>query len=171
VTAPVGQGTLPGVHDEPEGQHGRLTTIDAVRAYVYAGHATFTVVSKRTGERRTLRCRRAPTRPTDPEDRAPGYFVDTLVGPDNDHDFRYLGFVIETTGTWDVRFKMNRDNWGAEAWRVARWFFSNLQWKDAKLLEQAEVWHRGRCGRCGRTLTVPESIASGLGPVCAAKEE
>lgn len=29
-----------------------------------------------------------------------------------------------------------------------------------------EVWHEGRCGRCGRALTVPESIASGIGPVC-----
>jgi hypothetical protein len=25
----------------------------------------------------------------------------------------------------------------------------------------------GRCGRCGRTLTKPESIAAGIGPVCA----
>ena len=27
-------------------------------------------------------------------------------------------------------------------------------------------WHEGRCGRCGRTLTDPESIKRGLGPVC-----
>ena len=30
-----------------------------------------------------------------------------------------------------------------------------------------EVWHEGRCGRCNRALTVPESIASGIGPECA----
>jgi hypothetical protein len=29
------------------------------------------------------------------------------------------------------------------------------------------VWHEGRCGRCGRKLTVPESIESGFGPECA----
>jgi hypothetical protein len=28
--------------------------------------------------------------------------------------------------------------------------------------------HAGRCGRCGKTLTVPESKATGLGPDCAA---
>jgi len=28
------------------------------------------------------------------------------------------------------------------------------------------VFHEGACGRCGRTLTVPESIASGFGPEC-----
>lgn len=30
-----------------------------------------------------------------------------------------------------------------------------------------EIWHHGRCGRCARPLTVPESIQLGLGPECA----
>ena len=30
-----------------------------------------------------------------------------------------------------------------------------------------EFFHAGRCGRCGRALTVPESVASGYGPECA----
>ena len=29
-----------------------------------------------------------------------------------------------------------------------------------------EIWHEGKCGRCGRKLTVPESIACGFGPEC-----
>lgn len=29
-----------------------------------------------------------------------------------------------------------------------------------------EIWHEGKCGRCGRQLTVPESIESGFGPEC-----
>jgi hypothetical protein len=29
-----------------------------------------------------------------------------------------------------------------------------------------EVWHEGRCGRCGRALTVPESVERGIGPEC-----
>lgn len=34
----------------------------------------------------------------------------------------------------------------------------------------ADYGHRiGRCGMCRRTLTVPESIERGIGPVCAAK--
>lgn len=32
-----------------------------------------------------------------------------------------------------------------------------------------EIWHEGRCGRCGRKLTVPESIAAGIGPECAGR--
>src|SRR5262249_13335004 len=30
----------------------------------------------------------------------------------------------------------------------------------------AKLLHEGRCGRCGRRLTVPESIESGYGPEC-----
>lgn len=30
-----------------------------------------------------------------------------------------------------------------------------------------EVWHAGRCAKCRRELTHPDSIARGLGPICA----
>lgn len=32
---------------------------------------------------------------------------------------------------------------------------------------QVRIWHRGLCGRCEKTLTVPSSIATGIGPDCA----
>ena len=37
----------------------------------------------------------------------------------------------------------------------------------AALPKTVEVWHEGICGRCGRKLTVPESVERGLGPECA----
>jgi hypothetical protein len=40
---------------------------------------------------------------------------------------------------------------------------------DGPMPAELEVWHQGSCGKCGRPLTVPESIASGIGPVCASK--
>jgi hypothetical protein len=30
-----------------------------------------------------------------------------------------------------------------------------------------EVWHEGKCGKCGRALTVPSSILTGIGPECS----
>jgi hypothetical protein len=44
------------------------------------------------------------------------------------------------------------------------WFWDRL--RNGNLPEQVEVHHEGRCGRCGRALTVPESIESGFGPEC-----
>ena len=39
----------------------------------------------------------------------------------------------------------------------------------ASKAETVQVWHEGRCGKCGRKLTVPESLTSGLGPECAGR--
>lgn len=47
--------------------------------------------------------------------------------------------------------------------------FTRLQDKDATLASKADIRHEGRCGRCGRALTRPESIDTGLGPDCAEK--
>ena len=44
-----------------------------------------------------------------------------------------------------------------------------LAWQGAALPEGYEARHEGRCARCGRALTVPESIDSGFGPECARK--
>ena len=57
--------------------------------------------------------------------------------------------------------KIGEDADSAKAWR---WFDANLQ--AGRVPEQLEVWHEGRCGRCGRALTVPESIERGIGPEC-----
>lgn len=33
-----------------------------------------------------------------------------------------------------------------------------------------EIYHHGRCSRCGRILTVPDSIMNGIGPECIFKQ-
>jgi hypothetical protein len=38
-----------------------------------------------------------------------------------------------------------------------------------ELHPQLIVHHENHCGRCGRTLTVPESVERGIGPDCLAK--
>jgi Family of unknown function (DUF6011) len=49
--------------------------------------------------------------------------------------------------------------------RVLRWALVRV-WNDLPLPEGYRLHHEGRCGRCGRLLTVPESITSGYGPEC-----
>ena len=39
----------------------------------------------------------------------------------------------------------------------------------ARIPEHLEIFHEGRCCACGRKLTTPESILSGIGPECAKK--
>ncbi len=56
----------------------------------------------------------------------------------------------------------------APSTRAFRWFVENLLARGA-VSEKVEFWHEGKCARCGRKLTTPESIQRGLGPECAEK--
>jgi hypothetical protein len=124
-----------------------------------AGDARFTVVSAKSGTRFTYRVRAA-----DQEGRRPGgpsHFVSVLTGANNETDYGYLGLVRE--GAFEHGRK-SRISASAPSARVFAWF-----WRAAETganLDQCEVHHEGRCGRCGRALTVPASIVSGFGPEC-----
>lgn len=138
-----------------------LTDPSAAHEFALAGHATFTIVSRKSGERRTFRAVLAP----DPKPAGP-WFVSLLTGPDNESDYRYLGVVWrDAKGT---RFVAQAKPGMEAAKEIAGWVFRALE--AGTLTEQAEFWHEGRCGRCGRLLTDPESIARGIGPVCLEKE-
>lgn len=133
-----------------------FTTSDAIRRYALAGRAVFTLVSKRTGTRFTYRV----TRSTDD---SPRHFVSVLTGPDQ---YTYLGTVFEKS-----RYEHGRKSTigtDAPSAQAFDWFW-NVSLAERQL-GAVEVYHAGRCGRCGRELTTVESVTLGLGPVCATKE-
>jgi hypothetical protein len=138
-------------------QASQIKAPDDVLAFALAGNARLTLVSKKTGARFTYRIRH-------PKSDGP-HFVSLLTGADNESDFQYMGCifpgnVFRTT----AKTRMGDD---APSVRAFTWAWAAIT--RGSLPESLEVWHEGRCGCCGRALTVPESIASGLGPVCTAK--
>jgi hypothetical protein len=129
------------------------------KGFILAGNAIFTVRSKATQTRFTYKVQQS-----DPAKCRPGmmpvYFVSLLNGADNTGDFAYIGTIFADG------FRVTRKSRVAASAPSAiafSWLMKHLE--DARV----EVWHEGRCGRCGRTLTVPESIESGIGPICATK--
>jgi hypothetical protein len=52
----------------------------------------------------------------------------------------------------------------AQSVKVFEYVLNKL--KTNTLPDFIEAWHEGKCGKCGRTLTVPSSILNGLGPEC-----
>ena len=52
----------------------------------------------------------------------------------------------------------------ADAPSSKAWQFPVAQLDGLTFHEALEVWHEGKCCRCGRTLTVPESVKLGIGP-------
>lgn len=134
---------------------GRLQTVVAAIEYINGGNATVTLVSKVTQDRRTFRVRES--------DDGRLFFVSALTGQNNDTDYQYLGTVCGHEYRHGRKSRIGAD---APAAKAFAWFFAGLTAFPERVFEQVEVWHEGRCGRCGRKLTAPESVESGFGPEC-----
>jgi hypothetical protein len=135
-----------------------LTTPDAILDYLLAGRAVLTIVNRQTGGRFTFKITRAEAKsPNDP----PTWFVAALAGTDH---YQYLGFIRAG------RYLPNLLKVAADAptQKAASWLLPRMLEKHP-LPGSVDVLHSGRCGRCGRTLTTPDSIERGLGPECAHK--
>lgn len=135
-------------------------------AFVHAGRATFTLESLKTGKRFTYRVSHPMDRETNKPDRSI-LFVSALTGPDNTRNYSYFG-NIKGAGRFEVGRKSKLQA-NAPSVLAFEWFYRNVVTQQRKC-EALKVYHMGQCGRCGRALTVPSSIKSGIGPECAKKE-
>ena len=165
--APVAAAPVAPDDDMPNSHtRARFEDLGAVSRFLHGGRAVVTVVSKRTKKRFTFRFTRPKPDPQRGND-APPTFVSVLTGPDNETAYSYMGTMFP--GRADplaiVHTAKSRIGSDAPSASAAQWFVRAVA-AGGPVLEQCEVWHEGRCGRCGRVLTVPESIASGFGPEC-----
>lgn len=129
--------------------------------FITAGNATFTVKSLKTGVRFTYKV-------TMPEDNDNMLFINLLTGTDNESSYSYIFHLYQKDGVpMLVHSKKARITEDAPACVAFKYVFYNLL--VGKEMPLVEIWHEGRCGRCGRKLTVPESIDSGYGPECIDK--
>ena len=124
--------------------------------YVLSGQGKFTLVSKATGNRFTYKTKKIRK----------GAFIFVLTGPDNEADYdSYAGALFADSTTFRAAPALDTPPSG----RAIEWWADSLRTHNYEALSQVEFWHEGHCGRCGKLLTTPESIARGLGPVCATK--
>ena len=130
-----------------------------VKKYITAGYACFTVRNANTGNRFTYRVK-MPRNVNKYSPNVPIRFVSVLMSHDNSSSYRYIGFTRNGEFVHGgQRAFANRD---AQSVKAFGWVWNHIN----ALPDCIEVWHEGHCGRCGRKLTVPESIASGIGPEC-----
>lgn len=137
--------------------------------FFLAGNAYFTLKSKKTGTRYTYRVSRAK----DKEDKPINlWFVSLLVGPDNYKNYTYIGVIRPNSKTEmpmpkDYIFvTTGKSRLPAEAKEVKAISYTIDCLRSLPTAPGVEIWHAGKCGRCGRMLTVPESIVAGFGPEC-----
>jgi len=135
----------------------QIMEADAALDFMFGGSARFTLVSKKTGERKTYRMKKS-------DGDRPVYFAQLLTGPDNTSDYTYLGF-----GKYGQSYLVagKKGNPKHPAFIALNWALRNLG--AGHMPDTLEFWHEGRCAAWGRVLTDPVSIERGLGPECASK--
>jgi hypothetical protein len=136
----------------------RITNSADARTFITAGNAYLTLRSAKTGTRYTYRV-------SAHKHQAGLFFVSTLYGSDNTGDYAYLGIIRDNQFSLTSKSKFTFES---PQFKAFAWAWGQL-WRSDNVPDTLEIWHEGRCGKCGRLLTVPESIANGIGPECAKK--
>lgn len=134
----------------------------AAVTFVTAGKATFTLESEKTGTHFTYRVDRIKN--SDPA----AYYVSVLTGSNNETDYSYAGILRPLTTSLEfkstAKSKVARSALSVSAFV---WFWDRVQ--SGNFPPHVKMHHKGACGRCGRSLTTPESVERGIGPECAGK--
>lgn len=140
----------------------KLSAIEEIKQFIFAGNATFTVENTETGNRFTYKV-------TTPKGDKAGevYFVNLLSGPDNTSDYTYMGIVNKAKTYFKTTAKSKVSPSAVSAMGFS--WLVDMTKNGMALPEKVEFHHAGRCGRCGRKLTTPESIKAGFGPECITK--
>jgi len=124
--------------------------------FLEAGHAIFTVGNDK-GDHYTYRI-------VKPSKDKP-FFVSLLTGPDNCADYTYLG-VFNPLTREVYRTAKSKYLESSTPVKVIRWAIKKVA-NNTTLPPGYSIYHEGRCCRCGRRLTTPESVEAGIGPECA----
>ena len=137
---------------------GRTTLLqDQLKDFIFAGNATITLESKTTGNWYTYKIQQSKAKPTLD-------YIRRLSGSDNDADYAYIGCVYSDSEYFSPVKPYNaadKELWPKSIFVIA-WLFKHID----NCTDLINVYHEGKCCRCGRKLTTPESIQLGIGPEC-----
>jgi len=150
----------------------QIKNINDIFNYTFAGKAQVTIVDENTGERITFKFSRAKDRVT--KESKDVWFIWAQDG----NTKRFAGTIfgkpgIDATYSWGKKNHHERDSliMGYMKAFINR-LGIDIRNNGRKLIainempEHIQIWHEGKCGHCGKTLTVPLSIENGIGPVC-----
>lgn len=124
--------------------------------FIFAGNSLFTVLNTSTGNRFTYKVKKSKN---SQDDKVDVHFVRVLTNPEN---YEFIGTTFDKKYSHSKKTRISDE---AQSVRVFKWLINQLTL--GTLPEIVEIWHEGRCGKCGRVLTVPNSIEFGIGPECA----
>ena len=146
---------------EKETKH-QLTS-ETLKDFVFAGTAVFTILNETTGNRFTFRVRKAGWGTSNVKSDI--FYVSVLTGSDNESSYTFLGSFFGGANQFYRHSPKSKIGFSAISNKVIDWFFTSY-FKNPSRYTTVKVYHSGKCGKCGKKLTTPESVKSGLGPYC-----
>lgn len=134
-----------------------MNIVSNPKEFAFAGNATITLESENTKNRFTYKI-------TKSKDDDNLFFIKLLHGPDNENDYRYIGcYYVDSNYFYPCKkFREVPVPFWPGSMRAISYFLDHLD----NLPKKLHVYHEGRCAKCGRKLTTPESIERGFGPKC-----
>lgn len=131
----------------------KITNSKDALKFMFSGKSVVTFVNTQTGNRFTFKIKQAKDSNL--------FFVNVLTNPDQ---YTYIGTCIEGNYKHGKKSTINET---AQSVKVFKYVLKKLI--TDTLSDFIEVWHEGFCGKCGKRLTVPSSILTGIGPDCMKK--
>ncbi len=93
------------------------------------------------------------------------FFAQLLTGPDNTSNYSYIGIVKNGELLHTKKSFVSKDSLPFRF--LSRILYNAVNGTLEEVEKKGFVLHNeGRCGRCGRKLTTPESCDLGIGPEC-----
>lgn len=126
---------------------------DKAPEYILAGKSFVTFQNPQTGNRFTYKVVKHKVDDI--------YFVHVLTNSDT---YMFLGTIKNFVFRYSPKSKIGKD---AKSLIVFDYVFHHLGM--GTLNTTIEIFHDGKCGKCGRQLTDPISVETGLGPYCRKK--
>lgn len=143
---------------------GNFESVESLKRFLTAGRAIITLTDQRNGNHFTYKISR-PGKGSKAKDSVE-FFVGVLSSPNSGAGYSSCGYV--SVGSTGVFHNVRRVSWSAPSVMLFKAFWESLH-ATGQIPDDIEPLHAGRCGRCGRELTHPESIRSGIGPECAGR--
>ena len=127
-------------------------------------NGVYTIQNLTTGDHRTFNIRTQPHDATFAPNRR---IIALLDGPDNNSNYRGFGFVEDDGITVWNKYKGRNKKSNFDWFALMIWHIATGQPCREFDHSKYKLHLEGKCIRCNRRLSTPNSIETGIGPICA----
>jgi hypothetical protein len=136
----------------------RIIKPSDIKNFIFAGNSIFTIKNTETQRHFTFKVYN-PNKKIEKKDI---FFVSVLTGTDNNSDYSYFGYIKDNR-YYHAKPNKTKISESAQSVLVFKYLINNVE----NLDKRVDFYHEGKCGRCGRKLTNPDSLENGIGPECS----